>query len=87
MTVKKVASNPAADSAETSGTQGVQSTTPVVLADAVQGPVYRDKEYTSRTLILPDDSAVLVAKGRITASTAQLVAFLDGRPDFERLAG
>lgn len=53
----------------------------VVMAAAI----FRDKQYTSRTLILPDGAVVQVAKGQITADTPELLAFLSDRKDFERL--
>ena len=48
---------------------------------------YRDKAYTSRTLVLPGGLTAKVAAGRIAADTPALRAFLDKHPDFERVEG
>ncbi|WP_262502216.1 hypothetical protein [Pseudomonas fragi] len=47
--------------------------------------VFRDKVYTSRTLILPSGAALPVAKGRVHAADDQQFQFLSTHPDFERL--
>jgi hypothetical protein len=48
-------------------------------------PVFRDKVYTSRTLILPDGSTASVVAGKIAATNDMLLAFLATAPDFEPL--
>ena len=54
---------------------------------AVTSPVrtFRDKVYTSRTLILPSGATLPVAKGRATAVDDQQFQYLNSHPDFERL--
>ena len=47
--------------------------------------VFRDKVYTSRTLILPGGATLAVAKGRATAVDDQQFQYLNNHPDFERL--
>ncbi len=46
---------------------------------------FRDKVYTSRTLILPGGATLPVAKGRATAVDDQQFNYLNTHPDFERL--
>lgn len=46
---------------------------------------FRDKVYTSRTLILPGGATLPVAKGRVHAADDQQFQFLGTHPDFERL--
>ncbi|MFJ7106746.1 hypothetical protein ACIQU2_03780 [Pseudomonas sp. NPDC098740] len=49
---------------------------------------FRDKVYTSRTLIIPDsDRTLLVAKGRVEVSVSdeQAVAYLKAHPELEPL--
>lgn len=67
--------------------------TPAVSADAQEAPAvavatvtYRDKVFTSRTLILPSGAALAIAKGAATvpASDTDAVAFLDTHADFEK---
>ena len=59
----------------------LQKTTSV--ADPVRA--FRDKVYTSRTLILPSGAALPVAKGRVNATTDDQLQYLSTHPDFERL--
>ena len=59
----------------------LSKTTPVV--DPFR--TFRDKVYTSRTLILPSGEALPVAKGRVTATTEDQLQYLSTHPDFERL--
>ena len=47
--------------------------------------LFRDKVYTSRTLILPSGAALPVAKGRVNAATDEQLQYLSTHPDFERL--
>lgn len=47
--------------------------------------VFRDKVYTSRTLILPSGEVLPVAKGRVHAADDQQLQYLSTHPDFERL--
>ena len=49
------------------------------------GRLFRDKVYTSRTLILPGGATLAVAKGRATAVDDQQFQYLNSHPDFERL--
>ena len=59
----------------------LQKTTPVT--DPVRA--FRDKVYTSRTLILPGGATLPVAKGRAMAVDDQQFQYLNSHPDFERL--
>ena len=59
----------------------LSKSTPV--ADPVR--TFRDKVYTSRTLILPGGATLAVAKGRATAVDDQQFNYLNTHPDFERL--
>ena len=55
------------------------------LQKAVTARIFRDKVYTSRTLILHGGASLLVAKGRVTAVDDQQFQYLNTHPDFERL--
>lgn len=66
----------------------------VVLPDAIQsgattpiGParVFRDTQYTSRTLIMPDGSTIPVIAGQVTACGDEQYAFLKAHPDLQQL--
>jgi uncharacterized lipoprotein YbaY len=48
---------------------------------------FRDKVYTSRTLILPDGASLAVAKHRVTVedSNVQALAYLKAHEEFEPL--
>jgi len=46
---------------------------------------FRDKVYTSRTLILPDGSPLPVAKGQASAASDAQLQYLNTHPDFEPL--
>ena len=79
------------DSAETIVVSGVK---PAPLgfsgtASAVEsiGParVFRDKVFTSRTLILPGGGTLAVVEGRVTACGDDQFAFLKAHPDLEQL--
>ena len=59
----------------------LQETNPVV--DPIR--TFRDKVYTSRTLILPGGATLPVAKGRVNATTDDQLQYLSTHPDFERL--
>lgn len=47
--------------------------------------VFRDTRYTSRTLIMPDDSALPVIAGQVTACGDDQYAFLKAHPDMQLL--
>ena len=70
-----------------SKTSDDKATNPVApaLQKAAPSSVFRDKVYTSRTLILPDGEALPVAKGRVNATTDEQLQYLSTHPDFERL--
>ena len=53
--------------------------------DVELGRVFRDKVYTSRTLILPSGAAMPVAKGRVSALSDDQFQYLSTHPEFERL--
>ncbi|MDD1943766.1 hypothetical protein [Pseudomonas carnis] len=60
-----------------------------VTADAVESigatRVFRDKVFTSRTLILPGGETLPVVAGRVTACGDDQFAFLKAHPDLEQL--
>lgn len=47
--------------------------------------VFRDKVFTSRTLILPSGGTLSVVAGRVTAFGDDQYAFLKSHPDLEQL--
>jgi hypothetical protein len=47
--------------------------------------VFRDKVFTSRTLILPSGETLPVIAGRVTACGDDQYAFLKAHPDLEQL--
>ena len=49
------------------------------------GRVFRDKLYTSRTLVMSDGSTLSVKKGRVVAHAEDQHLFLSNHPDFEAL--
>ena len=49
------------------------------------GRPFRDRVYTSRTLIFPDGSVLPVAKGLVSAVSDDQLQYLDSHPDFVRL--
>ena len=59
----------------------LQKTTPVLSPSRT----FRDKVYTSRTLILPDGATLPVAKGRVSAFGDDQFHYLSTHPDFEPL--
>ncbi|CAI8897381.1 AbrB family transcriptional regulator [Pseudomonas sp. IT-194MI4] len=56
-------------------------------ASAASTTTFRDTLYTSRTLILPDDRTLAVAKGVIVVSTTDDLAlkYLKAHAEFEQL--
>lgn len=54
-----------------------------VSAEVVKRPVFRDKEFTSRTLILPNKRTVQVVGGLVEATDPELLTFLRTRSSFE----
>ena len=59
----------------------LQKATPVLSS----ARTFRDKVYTSRTLILPDGATLPVAKGRVSAFGDDQFRYLSTHPDFEPL--
>lgn len=51
--------------------------------EPVKRPVFRDKEFTSRTLILPNKRTVQVVGGLVEATDPELLTFLRTRSSFE----
>ena len=47
--------------------------------------VFRDKVYTSRTLILPSGACLAVAQHNASAVDEEQYQYLNSHPDFERL--
>jgi hypothetical protein len=45
---------------------------------------FRDKRFKARTIVV-GKKTVQVVKGRVGASDADIIAFLDASPDFERV--
>ncbi len=50
--------------------------------------VYRDKAFTSRSLVMPGGRLLQVSKGHVAVKVidAQARAYLDGHPDLEQLS-
>ena len=70
------------------GDKLTDSTAPVLQkTGAVTSPArtFRDKVYTSRTLILPGGATLPVAKGRVSALGDDQFHYLSTHPDFEPL--
>ncbi|QXI31670.1 hypothetical protein [Pseudomonas vanderleydeniana] len=65
-----------------------QAVAPDTVSAAIAvGParVFRDKVYTSRTLVMSDGSTIPVARGRVSAAGDDQYAFLKAHPEFEPL--
>ena len=79
------------DSAEATVVPGLKPAPSVVpvAANAVESirsvRVFRDKVFTSRTLILPGGGTLPVVAGRVTACGDDQFAFLKAHPDLEQL--
>ena len=58
---------------------------PSLQKNAPSARTFRDKVYTSRTLILPDGSLLPVAKGQVSAISDAQLQYLNTHPDFEPL--
>lgn len=57
-----------------------------IAAEPIGPPrVFRDKLFTSRTLILPDGATLPVVAGRVVACGDDQYAFLKAHPDLEQL--
>jgi len=56
---------------------------PALLVGPVR--VFRDKLYTSRTLVFPDGSTAPVIKARVAACGDEQYEFLKARPDMEQV--
>lgn len=56
-----------------------------VQIEAMPAPAFRDKKYTSRTLILSDNRTAQVTAGKISATDADLLVLLNEHPEFERI--
>jgi hypothetical protein len=63
---------------------GIPATAGPVASDATLS-VFRDKVFTSRTLIMPSGSQLAVVAGRVTAGDDDQYAFLKVHPDLEQL--
>ena len=73
---------------KTPDNKAIEPTTPVLQKTApVVAPArtFRDKVYTSRTLILPNGVTLPVAKGQVSAEDDAQFQYLNTHPDFERL--
>jgi len=53
-----------------------------VLVVAPSHPVYRDKVYTSRTLVLASGATHKVIAGKVTADTDELLSFVSAHEEF-----
>lgn len=83
MAVNKTTDKPSSESPEIPDARPVQMLSQV--AEVVPATIFRDKVFTSRTLILPGGGQASVAKGQIAASTSELLACLNAHKDFEPL--
>lgn len=55
----------------------------VASIEPVKALVFRDKEFTSRTLILSEGRTVQVVRGLVEATDPELLSFLRARSSFE----
>ncbi|MFK7703058.1 hypothetical protein [Pseudomonas caspiana] len=85
MAANKTTDKPSSESPEIPDARPVQMVSQVVPAEVVPATIFRDKVFTSRTLILPGGGQASVAKGQIAASTSELLAYLNAHKDFEPL--
>lgn len=79
VTAKKVTTDTTSDVPTAEG----GSVDAVAPAEVVKVPVFRDKEYTSRTLILSEKRTVQIVGGRVEATDPELLTFLRTRSSFE----
>ena len=65
----------------------IKSTADYTIEELAAVVVYRDKLFTSRSLVMPGGRLLQVSKGHVTAKVidAQARAYLDGHPDLELL--
>ena len=73
---------------KTSDDKLTDSTAPALqkaVAVTIPARIFRDKVYTSRTLILPGGATLPVAKGRVSAFGDDQLHYLSTHPDFEPL--
>ncbi|WP_095096581.1 hypothetical protein [Pseudomonas sp. Irchel 3A5] len=87
MAANKTTDKPSSESTDSSAVQPVQVVSQMMPAEVVPAPIFRDKVFTSRTLILPDGGQARVTKGQISAGTSELLTFLKAHDDFEPLPG
>ena len=83
MSTAKTAKATVEKTSESPAVEGVQAVAVVVPAEPVIYPVFRDKEFTSRTLILPEGRTVQVVQGKVEATDLELLTFLRARTSFE----
>lgn len=68
--------------ADTALPEPVQPVSPTPVGPA---RIFRDTRYTSRTLIMPDDSTLPVIAGQVRACGDDQYAFLKAHPDMQLL--
>lgn len=83
MTTVKAEKIPPGTTSDAQAAERAQVVDPVVLPAPVKRPVFRDKEFTSRTLILPNKRTVQVVGGLVEATDLDLLTFLRARSSFE----
>jgi len=83
MTTAKSEKSPVDKTSKDPVVEDAQVIATVVPAEPVTYPVFRDKEFTSRTLILPEGRTVQVAGGKVEATDLELLTFLRARSSFE----
>ena len=83
MSTEKAAKATAEKTSESPAVEGIQAVPVVVPAEPIKYPVFRDKEFTSRTLILPEGRTVKVVQGKVEASDPELLTLLRARTSFE----
>lgn len=57
-----------------------------LIAEVGAARIFRDKVFTSRTLIMPDGRSIPVSKGRVTAFGDDQFDYLNAHPDLELIA-
>ena len=83
MTAVKTEKVPLGSASAVQAAEAVQAVDPVALPAQVKRPVFRDKEFTSRTLILSNKRTVQVVGGLVEATDLELLTFLRARSSFE----
>lgn len=78
---------PTAESATAVELPPAPATVPLqLIAEAGPARIFRDKVFTSRTLIMPGGRSLPVSQGRVTAFGDDQFDYLNAHPDLELIA-